>query len=349
LADDATGALETGAKFAAQGIEAAVVFRSWPDSVEPPQAVVVDTETRHVEANAAASIVRCLAERAVGQRVPYIYKKTDSTIRGNIAAELDALAQVFGKPVLYAPAYPELGRTVRDGRLFVDGVPVTQTAFARDAQNPVHCDSVLELVRSIPSVTVRDASTVSDMEELACEAAARRCLAAGPGGFAGAWARHLPVERHFESTIPRCARCLVINGSMHPAAADQIRQAAIPVLAVNTATHKAIVRALDHEPWVTITTPAGAEAVPPLQTLAASARRVMPLIDGLVVFGGDTTISVLDALRIESVRSCGEVLPGVAASIFQHANRERLLVTKAGGFGGRDTLEQIRCLLTPAA
>lgn len=123
LADDLTGALECGVL-----IEGAVVTLLAP---APAEAAVVDTDTRHVPPAQALETVRRLTEQFPAEM---IYKKTDSTLRGNIGAELAALPA--GR-IHYAPAYPRLGRTVRGGRLYVDGVPVEQTAFAHDPREPI--------------------------------------------------------------------------------------------------------------------------------------------------------------------------------------------------------------------
>ena len=137
LADDLTGALEIGAKFAAAGI--GVLVTTVP-AVEPlAEVLVVDTETRHREPAEAAAVVRALVLAGRRSGASLVYKKTDSTLRGNIGAELGALMEAWpGAPLLYAAAYPRLGRTVRGGVLRVDGVPVAETAFARDPLNPIH-------------------------------------------------------------------------------------------------------------------------------------------------------------------------------------------------------------------
>ncbi|NWG14851.1 MAG: four-carbon acid sugar kinase family protein, partial [Acidobacteria bacterium] len=141
LADDLTGALEVGAKFADRGVPAPVICRS---SVEPSchegpgRLCVLDMETRHLTPAEAAEAVRSLACHARDHKVDFLYKKTDSTLRGNIGSELQALLSAFpGEPLVYAPAYPRLGRTVKDGILFVDGVPVSRTRFASDPLEPV--------------------------------------------------------------------------------------------------------------------------------------------------------------------------------------------------------------------
>src|ERR1700761_630405 len=102
LADDLTGALEAGAKFAAQGIGAAVATRP----VEANCAVlVIDTESRHLPAEQAYRAIAALASSGL----PVLYKKTDSALRGNIGAELRALAEACpDHPITYIPAYPAL-------------------------------------------------------------------------------------------------------------------------------------------------------------------------------------------------------------------------------------------------
>jgi uncharacterized protein YgbK (DUF1537 family) len=125
LADDLTGALEAGAKFAGQGIRTLVSteLNLRPKGCDESIGVlVIDAETRHLPAAEAGQRVRELAHAAGEQGFRYLYKKTDSTLRGNIASELGALAEAFpGSALLYVPAYPRMGRTVKRGMLYVHG------------------------------------------------------------------------------------------------------------------------------------------------------------------------------------------------------------------------------------
>ena len=68
----------------------------------------------------------------------YVIKKVDSTLRGNIAAEVAALDR-FYKPelVVFMPALPALGRTTVNGIHCLKGVPLTETELASDPKNPV--------------------------------------------------------------------------------------------------------------------------------------------------------------------------------------------------------------------
>jgi uncharacterized protein YgbK (DUF1537 family) len=68
----------------------------------------------------------------------------------------------------------------------------------------------------------------------------------------------------------------------------------------------------------------------------------MQPVDGLAVFGGDTTLGVLEALGTSVVEPIRDLLPGVPVSLVQHGDRPLALITKAGGFGDDGTLLSIR-------
>jgi len=58
--------------------------------------------------------VHGLACAAHERGIRFLYLKTDSTLRGNIGSEISAVLAAFpGSPLVYAPAYPRMGRTVR--------------------------------------------------------------------------------------------------------------------------------------------------------------------------------------------------------------------------------------------
>jgi uncharacterized protein YgbK (DUF1537 family) len=130
----------------------------------------------------------------------------------------------------YAPAYPRLGRTVRGGRLYVDGVPLEQTAFARDPLDPVTegCTArVLERQGApLARIVIHDGETDACLERAAdavlAEAPPR--LAAGPAALLAVLARRLGLARR-PAELPRVPGCLIINGSAHPASLAQMAQA----------------------------------------------------------------------------------------------------------------------------
>ncbi|MCG8477960.1 MAG: hypothetical protein MI724_02615 [Spirochaetales bacterium] len=140
VADDLTGANDTGVQFAKRGIVTDIVLpASGRDVYEDGsgRVSVVDTESRFVSADEAYRRVRsALDGRSIEDAT--VYKKIDSTMRGNVGAEIrGALEAVGARYAVVVPAYPANGRTTRRGRCFVNGVPVSQTELARDPRNPV--------------------------------------------------------------------------------------------------------------------------------------------------------------------------------------------------------------------
>ncbi len=319
LADDLTGALEVGAKFAGEGIASVITTNAALQSTEA--VLVIDTETRHLAPEmAAAQITRALGQaNQPGLRL--IYKKTDSTLRGNIAAELDALAGFYARRLIYAPAYPAMGRTVMEGLLYVNGVLLEQTSFARDPLNPITGSRV-------------PAGSFCDVEEDVEEAsrrillAASPSLAAGTGALAGKLAQNLEIERHGKLLLPRIRSCLVMNGSLHDASARQIEHLAQD-------EHWTVVR------W----SPQAGQS--PMQIADENGRKIRVALqrasyDAVLVCGGDTAYGMLKAVGFPPIRPVGEVVTGVPISRVAIGGREIYLITKAGGFGEIDILTQVQ-------
>src|ERR671920_1591119 len=83
IADDLTGAADTGVQFVHAGYRTAVFFRATEVLTDDLDAVVFDTDSRAMPAGFAARRVVDATHAARGARI--VYKKLDSTLRGNIA------------------------------------------------------------------------------------------------------------------------------------------------------------------------------------------------------------------------------------------------------------------------
>lgn len=375
IADDTTGALEVGAQFAMAGVRSLV--SSANALLAGTCALVLDAETRQLTPRRAEKRVARLAGAARDAGIRYLYKKTDSTLRGNIASEFQALLNVFPKRFLvYVPAYPKMGRVVKGGELFVDGLPLARTAFAKDLAQPSREGSIPSLLAqgsrapvllatasgqlegllrdAAPgSIVVCDGTTEEDLEAVAAAVSrsGKDCLVAGPGGFSGHWIRRLPVERGFARRRPNIKRCLVVSGSRHPASREQVRQASDGGIAgiwlgenpdTDAATVSAVTAALAARGWALLQTP-GTGPPGVSERLGAITGRVLASqpVDGLIIFGGSTAFAVLRAIGVKVVEPLGELLAGVAFSVARYRNRDLALITKAGGFGDAGSLVSI--------
>ena len=140
LADDLTGANDTGVQFAKQGLKSLVLI-SLPDSPSELEedVLIVDTQSRALPPAEAYEKVA----QTVGlfqDRVPFqaLYKKIDSTLRGNLGPEIDALMDVCGFALaVVAPAFPKNGRITVGGFHFLGKAPLEATEIARDPVCPV--------------------------------------------------------------------------------------------------------------------------------------------------------------------------------------------------------------------
>lgn len=218
VADDFTGSNDTGVQLAKSGIDTRVVL--FPEEGAVEGSVVLDTESRTIAAADARAKVRDLAERVLaGNDFALVYKKLDSTLRGNVGEEIAALAEVYRPDrIVVAPAFPSIGRTTLHGIHYLNGVRLMETELANDPLNPVWTDDVLELVARDLSqdvhlhpavdagsdldlsgsyVHVFDAVEDAQLDALASSALAaaeetgERVLYVGCAGFAGALFRAL--------------------------------------------------------------------------------------------------------------------------------------------------------------
>lgn len=150
IADDFTGALDTGVQFAKAGVATTVTAALPPHGYKAPdnaEVVVFDLETRHLPAADAGRLVAGCVETLKSAGVSFFYKKTDSALRGNIGAELEALISAgIDRPVFFIPAFPKTGRTTIGGRHYCDGAPVSGTAFGKDPFNPVTNDYIPDII-----------------------------------------------------------------------------------------------------------------------------------------------------------------------------------------------------------
>lgn len=250
IADDFTGALDTGVQFAAHGVRTRVVIGPEADfATSQAEVLAVDVETRHLLARQAYDTVAQLTAQAEQAGVPYIYKKTDSALRGNIGAELSALLRASGwRQLPFLPAFPQMGRVTVGGIHLVDGVLVTESPFGADLFEPVCHSVVTELIaeqsdlpaHSYPALSAGDpvpeaeGILVFDADSRADLLSTGRQLLdtgglhimAGCAGFGTVLPELLGMAADVQRQPPELdPRLLVVCGSVHPITVNQLRAA----------------------------------------------------------------------------------------------------------------------------
>ena len=133
IADDFTGANDTGVQICKKGIPVQVVLDA-AQVAGNADSLVVDTESRVVSPQEAYDKVfgAVQAVMAAGG-CRYLYKKVDSTLRGHIREEVRAAIDAYEpETILFAPSYPAQGRWVQGKRLYVQGTALLDTEIAKD-------------------------------------------------------------------------------------------------------------------------------------------------------------------------------------------------------------------------
>lgn len=139
LADDLSGALEVGAVFHRLGRDVSISLRrDAPPDRAPERILGFDLNTRVLPSDAAYATVLDLCRSLQAKKETLIAKKIDSTMRGWIGQEIQAvLDSGIADAVALCPTNPTAERTVEDGRLLIAGTPVHQTAFCQDPAFPI--------------------------------------------------------------------------------------------------------------------------------------------------------------------------------------------------------------------
>ena len=143
IADDLTGANDAGVQFAKQGLKVQVFLN---DLMEKdldlfPEVMVLDTDSRAASPAEAFERVRATGGlvRKMTAIPPLIFKKIDSTLRGNIGAEIDAaMAEYDLTWAAVVPAFPANGRITVGGWHLLHQIPIAESEIARDPKTPVH-------------------------------------------------------------------------------------------------------------------------------------------------------------------------------------------------------------------
>jgi uncharacterized protein YgbK (DUF1537 family) len=327
LADDLTSAADGAAPFVARGLTAAIGRGQLPR--QAAAVVAVDSGSRSATSSQAFERVARLTDRLASRAV--LYKTVDSTLRGHIAEELEACFAASGRTSLvFAPAFPQAGRTTVGGIQLVDGVPVAETGYARDPVHPARQSALVDLVpSSIRSVTFLDAVTQEELDsQIASIEHPESILWVGSPGVAAALSRRLVPEQTRPSSIDGISNdVLVVIGS------------------ANLRSHIQADRLQDASGVTLLRGPRARErdSAAVLRSIAEAAARELrdPRFGALIATGGDTMEAVLDLVDVREFEILHELDPGFPLGRATLGDgRLLLLAMKAGGFGSDDALQR---------
>jgi D-threonate/D-erythronate kinase len=251
IADDLTGANATGILLTRRGYRtASLTGLDWPtEGLDDHACVVINTESRAVPAQTAYERVTTAAAMLLQHGGRPYGKRIDSTLRGNLGPELEAVLNALGpgSVAVVTGAFPASGRTTRDGNHYVNGVLLAETAVRHDPLCPITeshvptllaaqtslpvaplplgvvrsgaqavADAIADLARQGIRLLCADAETDEDIAALGQGMAASgvTCVAADPGPLTAAYTG---------AVVPANAkRVLVVAGSVTPVSREQL-------------------------------------------------------------------------------------------------------------------------------
>ena len=148
IADDFTGANDTGVQLKRNGLPVKVVLRT--DNADEERSVVIDTESRSLSGEEAFDKVSRMMELVDLNKFDCVIKKVDSTLRGKIAEEIAAVDRAYKSDlIIFAPALPDLGRITVNGIHQLNGIRITDTEIGNDPKKPVTEDNLRKMLSNV--------------------------------------------------------------------------------------------------------------------------------------------------------------------------------------------------------
>jgi uncharacterized protein YgbK (DUF1537 family) len=373
VADDVTGATDAAVQFAAVGWSAHLMLSGTAGrqlAGPGPLLLAVATDARAVGNDAAAERTAAAVRELLSRGCDRLYVKIDSTMRGSVAGQLCGALAAWSAPhpdavAVVCPAFPGQNRTVVDGQVLVEGIPVAHTAAADDPVTPV-LDSRLERlvpgataatlsdldgsggpVGSPPRLMFADAATDDDLDTIAAAVSrlGPRGVAAGSAGLAAAMARRWSAGAAGPPSPIRLSACILIAvSSPHPVSAMSVARLRDRLLRVDGPAQST----------VDVITTSDRRAASPAEVARDFGERVAAQLlrypyDTVVLVGGDGAAAVLDRLGATAIILHAALAPGIPIGTISGGAAHGLrVVTKSGGFGDADSLIEIVDLLQSA-
>lgn len=361
IADDLSGACDAAAEFACRDFPCLVDLEGTLDAVNEVDVLAVSTETRMASASEASAKVIAAFERMRRAGIATIYKKIDSTLRGNCRVEIDALLCTSGfERAVILPAFPEMRRSVRSGSLYVndDPSPAFHIPALLGEQN-LRCITSDECKHQIAlgkGLFVVDASNRDELRQAAQFLWTRLAgtLLVGSAGIAAEIAELMRKDAgatHHAPTPPFTATgkpLFFAIGSTHDQTAAQVdflkRSQKIEFIDLEaTWDSRARQKLLDNKD-VVLSIDCNRIDFSHLRKLRKLVGK--HLISALIATGGYTARLVCETLQARAIRVRRSLLPGIAIGMLIGGDSDGLpIVTKSGGFGTAGALAEIPRLL----
>ena len=317
IADDLTGAAELGGIGLRHGLKTEIRL-TVGDHTDADLLVIAADSRSKVQGAAIEEMTRIT--RDLRQLKPvFIYKKTDSVLRGHVIAELKTHLQILDcRLALLIPANPSLGRTIRDGRYYLNGEPIHQSSFSTDPEFPIQSSDIQDMLHAkdqpvpvrkpgdelpVRGIVVGEAQNNDDLHRWAMSMPPKTLVAGAAGFFSAILDLQYPTT---EREIPKLkSPILYVSGSTFGANRKLIREQALigaPVTYLsecpwqqqvidNLQRHRKSIIAIDTNP----------KELSALQLRTTMAKEIASILQiarpmELIIEGGSTAYSILQQM-----------------------------------------------------
>ena len=149
IADDLTGSNATCSLFKKIGLRAASILKLQGDINYDVDVISYSTASRGLDKEEAYKKVSEAIKILKNKDVLVYNKRIDSTLRGNIGTEINAMLDNLedDRIAVVVPAYPDSGRNVVNKTMLVNGVLLENSDAGKDPKTPIKTSCVESLVQ----------------------------------------------------------------------------------------------------------------------------------------------------------------------------------------------------------
>ncbi len=374
IADDLTGACDTGVQFAKRGLRSTVCFNLDAFNASTADVIILSSDSRADNPQMAMGKVDYLCQQLQSKGIPLFYKKIDSTLRGQVGAEIESAMHATGCTLaVVTPAFPIMGRTVVDGWLQIAGpdpikplhlptylheqseIPVEHLSI-KALETGLLAKRIAEADRAKPLILAVDARSDEHLARIATAVlhAPYALLMAGSGGLGDQVAAQLAEHfGHVPTSAARVANAqqpdkrpvVLFIGSNAIATQRQIEQ-----LCASEQVNR-IRLGIDDLETIPQLLQQGNHLLISLRWNAPDNRENLQsclallgqeAIAGMIISGGDTARLVCDAAGIQGIQLEEELLPGLPWGRMIGGEWVGMpICTKSGRFGKEDAFVQV--------
>ena len=236
IADDLTGAAELGGIGLRHGLRTEI--RTIVPEHTTADLLVIAADSRSKPEPAAIEEMTMITRALKTAQPEWIYKKTDSVLRGHVIAELKTHLDILGlRSALLIPANPILGRTILDGHYYLNGKPIHHSAFSFDPEFPIYSSDIQEMLHTqnkpvqlrkpdeelpVNGIVIGEVNDLTDLQTWAHRLPAHALAAGAAGFFSALLDRNFPSKPCAPGGIG--APLLFISGTTFDRSRDSIKR-----------------------------------------------------------------------------------------------------------------------------